>query len=358
MYYRNKHDFKGMSVYCFLILYQELEAYTITPASTKRVIGDTQIFNDSWGLLGGRINYKTREEWEEAWDGMYDQVIDSKYHKTKRNFTQKLSGKPHPGNDLPPLYLIPRERGGPSYKNIKLDGAKVRNIMFMLISKGFGMQGISSFSMGPFYNEGLCLVNTAFSKAVCLFHLVGGGKVDLKKKYFWRSGKAIRKIKKLSETKMEVDGKIFHIKKWLEDNKEIWLEEYTKWARSVALCSRGDFNWDQGQAIIYYDNQSYLNFTTWKKECYIRPAYDYLPQTREFKFIMKCWYTERRALGLVHPMAKSDIPEKPITRQVIRKLFDSEYEMCCMPYVIAGRILNVPINKSEHVDSLVEGEDY
>jgi hypothetical protein len=35
--------------------------------------------------------------------------------------------------------------------------------------------------------------------------------------------------------------------------------------------------------------------------------------------------------------------EKPITREHIRHLYDSEEVMCCQPYVVAGCLMGIPI---------------
>lgn len=80
------------------------------------------------------------------------------------------------------IYFIPRERGGPSYKSVPLEGVINDDVQYCPISKGYPMQDVSSFTLGPIVGEGLCLVNSAFSKSICIMHIEGGGKVDLKRK--------------------------------------------------------------------------------------------------------------------------------------------------------------------------------
>jgi hypothetical protein len=199
------------------------------PASQNRIVGPLIIFDYSVDFSQGNI---TSKEYEEIWKEAYDDLMEKKYHRSSRNFTRKISGKEYipkgkkklPPGELPPIYLIARERGGPSYKQVDLVGSDSSELMFMPISKGYSMQGVSSFSLGPIVGEGLCLINSAFSKAVCLFHLVGGGRVDLKRKNFWRKGKALRDIEVLSDTKIKVDGKVYRTERWLEKNKELWFK--------------------------------------------------------------------------------------------------------------------------------------
>lgn len=314
------------------LLYDDDEKIVAKAASTHRFVADMSIFDSN-----------NVEEWEKV----YTDVLEKKYQKSHRNFTRKISGAPHSGKGEPPVYLIPRQRGGPSYKDVDLTGANVEDIMFMPISKGYPMQGVSSFTLGPIVGEGLCLVNAAFSKSICLFHLVGGGRVDLRSKNFWRSGKPVREIEQLDEIHIEVDGETHVTHLWLEENEELWFEEWDKWRKHVALCSRGDFHWGNGEDITYRRGDEYLTFVDWKKECYMRPSYDLLPSTPEFKFLMKAWKDERRAIGLVHPMARSGDAEEPVTRKWLRELFDSEEDMSCQPYVVVGRLLGVPINVGE-----------
>ena len=64
---------------------------------------------------------------------------------------------------------------------------------------------------------------------------------------------------------------------------------------------------------------------------------------RLMQSLMEVWNKHRCPLGLVHPKAISDNPEVPITKECIRQLYDSPYEMCCQPFVIAGFLLEVPI---------------
>ena len=277
-----------------------------------------------------------------AWGKVYDNILDVKYQKSKRNFSRVVSGNEYPGNNKPPIYLIARQRGGPSYKDVELVGASKEDIAFMPISKGFSMQGLSSFTLGPIVGEGLCLVNAAFSKIICPFHIVGGGKFNLSKPNFWEKGTAQRKVAYYSDQKIAVDGKLYTTKKWLAENEKLWLEEWDKWRMHVALCSVGDFHWDGGENIICYKkDKEYLSFVEWKKECYIKHAYELIPRTKEYKFIKKVWLKHRRPLGLVHPMGCAQ--KEAYTKEMIRELYDSNTEMSCMPFVVIGFLLGVPI---------------
>lgn len=299
-----------------------------TVCCSKRFTGDPKLF-DSTEL----------EEWERE----YQRILEKKYQKTTRRYSTKITGTVLEGKD-PPIFMIPRQRGGPSYKDVILEGDLTsEDLQFCPISKGFSMQEISSFTLGPVVSEGLCLVNVAFSKLVCIGHIEGGGKVNLKRKNFWqRSRKPLRKIKVLDDTYMKVDRKKVAICEWLEDNKDEWLGEWLKWSTSIALCSRGDFHWACGDTVTYLHRGRYLSFQEWKKECYIRPSYDLLEKTKVYKFL-----TELREkgipLGLVHPMAREHGTLKPMTRKRISEIFESPYEMCCQPYVVAGKLLGVSI---------------
>jgi hypothetical protein len=86
----------------------------------------------------------------------------------------------------PPIFLIPRERGARGYKSIQLDGCESDSVFYAPISKGYGMQDVSSFTMGPVKTEGvytgLCLVNSAFSMIITIDHI--DGTLDLKERVF------------------------------------------------------------------------------------------------------------------------------------------------------------------------------
>jgi hypothetical protein len=199
----------------------------LTAASSKRFIAPLSIYDSKDSQL---------------WECAYDTTMDKKYKKNTRRYSKKIVGKPMDCKE-PPIFLIPRQRGGPSYKNINLEGVDIENVQFCLISKGFGMQDVSSFTLGPIVGEGLCLVNAAYSKSVCVMHLIGGGYVDLKRKNFWHSGKSKRKIELKTrvadetllnciqvakELVMIVDGKEYNIETWLRENEKEWLPEWEK----------------------------------------------------------------------------------------------------------------------------------
>lgn len=84
----------------------------------------------------------------------------------------------------------------------------------------------------------------------CLSH-ISGGYVDYKRKNFWHP-KPERKIVFLDDENMEVNGEEINIKQWLETNEHLWLEEWEKWRKSIALCSKGDFHWTENSPVIAY----------------------------------------------------------------------------------------------------------
>jgi hypothetical protein len=283
--------------------------------------------------------------------------MDLKYLKNTRNYSKTIVGKPYDGIESP-IYLIPRQRGGPSYKKHNLEGVKADEVQYCAISKGFGMQDVSSFTLGPIVGEGLNLVNAAYSKSISIMHIVGGGKTDLKRKDFWSPGKVQRQIliatrkadKKLlstikiaDETIMIVDGEEWDIHEWLATHECLWLDEWQKWSHSVALCGMGDFHWtDQSPVVAYRHHEQYLAFVDWKKQCYVAPSMKYLGSSTTYQFLEKL-FKSKIPLGLVHPKAITDSTEKPITREALRELFESETEMCCQPMVIAAKLLGLSV---------------
>ncbi len=295
-------------------------------AGKRYVYSDFNIFNS--------IDVK---KWEHA----YNITIDNKYKKNTRSWNKTIHGIPDKSCKEASIYVIPRERGGPSYKNVNLDGCDSKNLQYCLISKGFGMQDVSSFTLGPIVGHGLCLVNSAFSKVISVHHIEG--KVNLKRKNFWQSPRTLKyKITNILIDTMKVNNKIVNIKQWLQSNEHLWLGEWTKWSKHVALCSMGDFHWgDKSDTIGYRVDGKYVDFKTWKKEAYIRSSYDLLSHTKAYKFLKKV-FDMKIPLGLVHPKARNDAKEYAITKEYIRELYDSD-EMCCQPYVIAGKLLNVEI---------------
>jgi len=298
-------------------------------ASKNRLVADLSLFNSQDPL-----------QWELA----YQQVMDKKYAKGTRNYSQKLTGTQWKGKGQPPIYVIPRQRGGPSYKSLPLDGVESTDVQYALISKGFGMQDLSSFTLGPIVGQGLCLVNAAFSKLICIEHIEGGGRCDLNSKNFWkRSSKPHRKIKLIDQNQMLVDDQLVNINVWLKDNEPVWLDEWEKWRKSVALCGLGDFHWtDQSPCLSYRYQNQYIDFVEWKKECYIRPSYQLLPQITAFQFLQYV-RQQQRPLGLVHPKGMEEDLITPLTPHYISQLFNSPTIMCCQPYVVAGKLLGVEI---------------
>ena len=298
--------------------------------SSKRKIGDVNIFNDTTIT---------------SWEKMYDEIMDEKYKKNTRKFTKTIHGKK---TETPHIYLIPRERGGPSYKNANLIGDCNTDIQYCPISKGFSMQDLSSFTLGPIIGEGLCLVNAAFSKSICIMHIEGGGVVDLNRKNFWKCAKKPTRVIKETETPniISVDNVLYNKYEWLKNNEVLWMPQWEEWRKCVALCSMGDFHWarlsngDYSPTLCFRYKNNYIDFIEWKKECYIKPSYELMPFTKPYIFIENLYKTEKISIGLVHPMAFGG-EEKPITKEFIKELFDSEYDMCCQPFVVAGKLLGV-----------------
>src|SRR5579862_9725873 len=98
------------------------EPLTHLKASKGRLVADPKLF---------LINDPS------VWEEVYNKVIDPKYSKYGRKFSTKWTG---PVQDKEPMiYLIPRQRGGGSYKKYQLTGAKAEDLQYALISKGFGM---------------------------------------------------------------------------------------------------------------------------------------------------------------------------------------------------------------------------
>lgn len=287
------------------------------------------------------------------WNELYDCIQEKKYHKSYRNFSKEIYGTKVKKGE-PPIYIVARERGGPSYKDVELEGSSADDIMFVPISKGFSMQGVSTFCAGPVVGEGLCVVNAAWKNTICIFHICGGGRVDLKSKNFWRRGKAKYEIERVDANRIRVDGTVYDTEEWLEEHREEWHDMWNRWRSAIALCSRGYFHWNRigsvDDPIVAFvcdvSKSWYVPFVEWKKRCYIRALYDLVLSTPEFEFLKKVWQEERIGIGLAHPMAKEKGALKPITREFIRKLFDSN-TMCCQPYVIAGLLLGVPIFEGE-----------
>jgi len=207
---------------------------------------------------------------QEDWEKAYRKTIDPKYAKGTRKWATSIRGTAEKGEQKPPLYLVPRERGGPSYKSAPLAKNTSDQVHYALVSKGFGMQDLSSFTLGPIPGPegGLCLVNYAFSKQVCVHHLEGGGKVNLSRKTFWqKSRKPTREIRLLPSRKLKVDRRVFEAEEWLQDNFDLWYPEWKKWRDIVALCSNGNFHWgDESPIVKYYHEGNYLDFVERKKE--------------------------------------------------------------------------------------------
>lgn len=306
--------------------------WTKEQASTKRTILDISLFESNDPTL---------------WEAMYRENMEHKYHKGTRGFNQAVLGTSTTDSLI---YIIPRVRGGPGYKSVELAGVDRSKVQYCPISKGYPMQDVSSFTVGPIVGEGLCLVNAAFSKTICIAHLEGGGFVNLKRKSFWQRSRTPPRSISFRDGKLTVNGIDHDVYEWLSKNESLWYEEWYKWCRSVALCSRGDFHWSRGldERVAFHNSftnrrgPKYVDFVTWKKECYIRPSYEYLPSTTVYQFLHEL-KEKKVPIGLVHPMGYKGVAEVPLTEELIRDLFDSAQIMSCQPYVVVGLLLGVPI---------------
>ena len=281
----------------------------------------------------------------QEWERVYQLVMDPKYKKQTRGYSRKIQGHVYQ-HGQPPIYLIPRQRGGSSYKKLDLVGSDATDLQYACVSKGYGMQDVSSFTLGPVVGEGLCVVNSAFSKIITIGHIEGNGVVDVSRKCFWkRSSSPKYSILPIDTNYMMVDGQQVKITDWLKQHESEWLSSWDQWRRHVALCSLGDFHWDGDVPIVSYRYKDrYLSFVEWKKQCYITPAYKLIPETSVYKFLKEVWSVHKIPLGLVHPMAQSHESEHPITHKYLRELYDSSVEMTCMPYCLAGFLLDVKID--------------
>jgi hypothetical protein len=319
----------------------EKHEFDLLPASGNRIVFPLALF---------------QTDDPDAWEDAYAQTMDTKYAKGTRNYSKKVEVPPLEDVKEPPIYLIPRARGGPSYKQVDLQGVDASQVRFCPISKGFPMQDVSSFTLGPIVGHGLCLVNSAYSKSICIMHIIGGGKTDLSRKNFWKPGKATRKIQlqtrvadetllgslDIAESEvMIVDGTEYNIQEWLKAHENEWFPEWQKWSRSIALCSMGDFHWtDASPTISYRYKNRYLGFVEWKKKCYIKPSMRLLKRCKTYKFLRQM-FRDKIPLGLVHPKAQTGQSEVPISREYLREAFDSETRMCCQPLVVAAKLLGI-----------------
>ena len=65
--------------------------------------------------------------------------MNRKYAKGTRNFSTKFIGNAWTGESQPPIFLVPRVRGGASYKSIPLQSVQSDDVVYCPISKGFSM---------------------------------------------------------------------------------------------------------------------------------------------------------------------------------------------------------------------------
>lgn len=292
------------------------------------------------------------EEDIDYWETMYQEKYKgSKYKKCSKNFSNKIVGKPV---ENPHIYIIPRQRGGPSYKNVLLEFDEPKDIQFCPISKGYSMQDVCSFTLGPVENHSLNIVNCAFSKCIAISHIDGTGKFNLNSKKYWKKIRKnpLRKIINLSDTTMSIDGEIVNKEKWLEDNIDLWFHDWKRWHDAIRFGSEGSIDWTNGSEILLYCNcidysgyNKYMDFVTWKKKCFIEPSYNlFKKENRVIKFLKMLYFDNKISIGLVHPKGSTDKIIKALTPENISDKYNSPHEMISMPYVIAGYLLDVPIS--------------
>lgn len=268
-------------------------------ASGNRVVGNTTLLDN---------------EDKDMWESEYKRIMEVKYAKHTKTLPIsdedeksmiEHSIEPKCDNTLHgPIFVVPRVRTQ-SYKSVLLEYEgkmlKPEDVAYCLISKGFSMQDVSSFTLGPILGQGLCLVNAAFSKCICIHHIEGV--VDLKRKNFWKAPKNKKYTIELHNENndndvIDVDDNVVHSKcmlvngkrvcitHWLLEHKAEWFPQWDLWRRSVAMCSRGDFHWkDDSEVLVYYDTKQFMDFVEWKKECYIRPSYELLPEEPVYQYL-------------------------------------------------------------------------
>lgn len=85
-----------------------------------------------------------------------------------------------------------------------------------------------------------------------------------------------------------IDGISVNINNWLKKNENLWLNEWIKWSQAIALCNNYNVVWPfDSMRVSFRFKEKYIDFITWKKECYIKPAFELLPETNAFKFLKK-----------------------------------------------------------------------
>lgn len=316
---------------------QKMIAIKTTEKKTNKI--HSMDFSSQQQLLQLPVEDPTTEV---VWDIAYKKNYTPKYQKNTRNFSRQITGKPV---DKPNIYIIPRVRTE-SYKDVELSQDDKTKVQYCPVSKGYSMQNVSSFTLGPVVGKGFSVVNVAFSRIIALKHIEGGGKVDLKRKNLWRRArKPTRVVELIDYDTISVDGNDFNIFEWLNANKSLWYDEWKLWSDSVALSYEGNFHWcDDTPTLAFCDEERLMGFVEWKKKCYIAPAYELFEKDNDvIKFLKTVYHDNKISLGLVHPKGKSQYAEDPITKELVEDLYNSTEMMCCMPYVVAGYLLGAAV---------------
>lgn len=306
----------------------------LTPAANGMKVGDISLFD----------THDCNMCDTELWENEYQRVMDQKYKKGTRSYTEIIiSDIGTCRRKTPVIYIIPRVRteSYKSYNLYDLEGEQIdiNEVNFCPISKGYPMQDVSSFTLGPVPGHGLCLVNAAFSKLIAVFHIEGGGQVDLKRKIFWkRSKRQERKIEILDDQTMMVDNTIVNIVNWLKENQSKWYPEWDRWRRSVAMASIGNFHWGGEETICYRLGDQYLNYVEWKQRCYFFFANSLVPKTDVYHYLYRL-KNENMPIGLVHPMGLEGFNGKPVTKDDLEDMLVDPGRRLCMPYCVALLLL-------------------
>jgi hypothetical protein len=235
---------------------------------------------------------------------------------------------------------------------VTLEHDQAEHIQFCPISKGFSMQDVSSFTLGPVVGHSLNIVNNAFSKCIAIQHIDGSGTFTIENKKFWKKNRKgpVRDIINASSKSMIVDGEIVNKKVWLETHLDLWYDQWKLWHDAIRLSPHGSFQWTTTEPILYCNcidkpgKRVYMNFVEWKKSSYIAPAYKLFEQNNPvIEFLKQVYFEKKVSIGLVHPKGRDAYMEKALTPDLITRMYNDPDNMACMPYVVSGYLLQVPV---------------
>jgi hypothetical protein len=288
----------------------------------------------------------------QVWEEAYQKCVPFKYSKSRYSPKKVDASEDKKEIPAPRVYVIPRIRTQ-SYK-IPLEGVDdPTTIVYCPISKGYGMQGLSTFSLGPSCdpkNPFLVLVNGAYSKVIAVEHLEGKGCFDLKRKNFWkRARKPLFTIEMEGFDKIRVNQKLFDLSSWLNDNRQLWYPEWSKWSKHVTFYGEGSFHWSKTPTVTYCnpylqedlqeDSKAlqFIDFATWKQQYYIQPGLQLMESRWEWKYLVSL-LKSGRVIALTHPEGHAFPPQQPLQLSLLQELIDSKEDFCTMPYVVAFKL--------------------